>query len=93
MKLDLQPVLTRLEEPATYAGLSVLAGGLGLLIPTGVLQDIIFVGTSAAAIAAVVLKEGWKKALDNGDLVKAITSAQTTAPAAPALSPALGTQP
>lgn len=62
----------RLSEATTYAALAAVLAGAGVKIPPGVWQDVTFAGMAAAALAAVVIKEGWRAALTSGDAVKAV---------------------
>lgn len=64
--------IERLGEPSTYAALSMGLMVVGQSLPSGVLQDITFVGMTFSVVAGVLIKEGWKQSLETGDLVKAL---------------------
>lgn len=67
-------VVTRLKEPSTWAALAAGLGTLGVSIPPGVWQDVVFAGVGLSTVLGVGFREGWKKALENGDLVRAVDS-------------------
>ena len=50
--------LSRLREPSTYAGVSVLLGVFGVNVAPEIMQPVVQVITGLAALAAVVLREG-----------------------------------
>lgn len=75
------PILTRFSEPSTYAGIAAIIGAAGFVVPHGIFQDVAFAGMAVAGAVAVVLKEGWKKALESGDLATAVATAATDAAA------------
>lgn len=50
--------LSRLREPSTYAGVSVLLGVFGVNVAPEIMQPAVQVITGLAALAAVVLREG-----------------------------------
>ncbi len=72
-------ILARLTEPSTYSGLAAILAVLGVNVPPGVIQTLAFFGAAAAGVAAVVIKEGFKKAVEDGDIVKSIESVPPTA--------------
>jgi nitrogen fixation protein len=67
-------ILARFSEPATYAGIGVALGALGIAIPQGYAHDLVLVGMATAGSAAVVIKEGWRKALSSGDAAAAVVT-------------------
>ncbi len=66
--------IQRLSEPSTYSGIAALLAASGFVIPPGYVQDAAIIGMAASGIVAVCLKEGWRKALADGD---AATAAET----------------
>lgn len=50
-------LLSRLREPTTYAGVSVLLGVFGVNVAPEVMQPVVQIITGGAALAAVVLRE------------------------------------
>ena len=72
MKINASWLVDRLSESSTYAGLGGLAAVVNVSVPPGVVKDVTVVGMVAGFGLAVVLKEGWKKALASGDLAKAL---------------------
>lgn len=78
-------LITRLSEPSTYAGIAAILAASGAVIPAGYVHDVTLIGVVSAGIAAVVVKEGWRKALSSGDAAVAVEKAVAeTAPASPA---------
>lgn len=67
-------LVQRFSEPSTYAGLAALLATAGYTIPAPYIHGITLLGTVGCAVAAVVIKEGWKQALSSGDAVSAIES-------------------
>ncbi len=67
-------VLARLAEPSTYASLAAILGGIGYVLPAGVIQNLTLAGMIGAGLVGVFLKEG-VKALTDGDAAKAIQTA------------------
>lgn len=73
-------LLERLREPSTYSGIGIALGAAGIAVPKGYLHDAALVGMVAAGAAAVVIKEGWRRAIASGDAASAIENAVITAP-------------
>ena len=67
-------VLARLAEPSTYASLAAILGGIGYVLPAGVIQNLTLAGMIGAGLVGVFLKEGVKGLID-GDAAKAIQTA------------------
>jgi hypothetical protein len=65
-------LVQRFSEPSTYAGLAALLATAGYTIPTPYVHVAMLAGTVCCAVAAVVLKEGWKRAVASGDAVSAV---------------------
>jgi hypothetical protein len=65
-------LVQRFSEPSTYAGLAALLATAGYTIPVPYIHGIMLLGTVGCAVAAVVIKEGWKQALSSGDAVTAV---------------------
>ena len=51
------PILARLREPSTYAGLAVLLGMFGVQIAPEMMTGIVQTVSGAAAVAAMVVAE------------------------------------
>lgn len=84
--LRLKGIVSRLREPSTYAGFAALCSFAGVSLPKGTLQDVAFAGCAVAGCAAVVMREGWKRALEDGDLINAVKSAAAEAAKMQAIS-------
>jgi hypothetical protein len=74
MEIRMNYVLARLAEPSTYASLAAILGGIGYVLPAGVIQNLTLAGMIGAGLVGVFLKEG-VKALTDGDAAKAIQTA------------------
>lgn len=72
MKVNENWLVDRLTESSTYAGIGGLAAVVNVSVPPGVVKSVALVGMVVGFALAVVLKEGWKKALSSGDLAKAL---------------------
>ena len=70
--------IERLREPSTYAGIGLGLSALGLALPPGALRTVALLGMAAAGVAAVVMREGWRKALLSGDAASAVVTAVDT---------------
>lgn len=57
MKALLGMVADRLKEPSTYAGLSLVAGMVGVNLDPGIIHTVTIAGTAIAAALAVVVPE------------------------------------
>ena len=73
-------LLQRLTESSTYASLAAILAGAGVVIPPGVWKDVTIGGMFIAGIAGVVIKEGWRTALESGDAIaQGVSDAQQAA--------------
>lgn len=54
-------ILTRMQEPSTYAGMAVLLGLFGVQVAPDMMQPVIQTLSGAAAVAAMVMRERAKK--------------------------------
>jgi hypothetical protein len=70
-------VIDRFSEPSTYAGISAILAGLGYAIPPGIGHDLILAGLVISGLGAVIVKEGWRRALTSGDAAAAVEIAAT----------------
>jgi hypothetical protein len=68
----IEMILSRLSQAATYAAITAILAAFGYTVPPGILHDVMFIGMVASGIAAVVIKEGWRKAFASGDAVAAL---------------------
>lgn len=81
-------LLQRLSEPSTYAGLAAILAASGAAVPAGYVHDATVIGVVLSGVAAVVIKEGWRKALASGDAATAVENAvaETAKPTPAALA-------
>jgi len=70
-------LIARLSEPSTYAGIAAILAGLGYTIPPGIGHDLMLAGLIISGLSAVLLKEGWRRALTTGDAAAAVETAAT----------------
>jgi len=70
-------LIARLSEPSTYAGIAAILAGLGYAIPPGIDHDLMLAGLVASGLGAVLLREGWRRALTSGDAAIAVETAAT----------------
>jgi len=68
-------LLERLGEPSTYAGIGIALCAAGVAVPAGYLHDAALIGMVASGVAAVVVKEGWRRAIASGDAASAAETA------------------
>ncbi|MGC9271910.1 hypothetical protein [Acidiphilium sp.] len=74
-------VLDRLSEPSSYAGIAAILGVAGVTVPMPVLHDVMLAGSVIAGLAAIVIKEGWKAALDDAlPIVESTAAAVSQSP-------------
>ena len=50
-------VLARLAEPSTYASLAAILGGIGYVLPAGVIQNLTLAGMIGAGLGVVAATE------------------------------------
>lgn len=81
-------IIQRLSEPSTYAGIAAILVSSGAVIPSGYVHDVTVAGVVLAGVAAVVIKEGWRKAISSGDAATAVETAAASVPAASPVAPA-----
>jgi hypothetical protein len=70
-------LIDRFSEPSTYAGLAAILAGLGYAIPPGIGHELMLAGLIVSGLGAVILKEGWRRALTSGDAAAAVQTAAT----------------
>jgi hypothetical protein len=70
-------LIARFSEPSTYAGIAAILAGLGYAIPPGIGHDLMLAGLVISGLGAVILKEGWRRALISGDAAAAVEIAAT----------------
>jgi hypothetical protein len=73
----MKTLIARFSEPSTYAGIAAILGGLGYVIPPGIGHDLMLAGLVISGLGAVILKEGWRRALTSGDAAAAVETAAT----------------
>jgi hypothetical protein len=53
----MQPILARLREPSSWAGIASLLALFGVNVPSATMQAIAGAGAAVAGLAAVVMRE------------------------------------
>jgi hypothetical protein len=59
----LKPIINRLKEPSSWAGITAMAGMFGVSLDPGIAQNIAFIGAGICGILAVLMPE---KAVNQG---------------------------
>lgn len=65
-------LLKELGQASTYTTLTAVLGVFGVTMTPGLMQTITFIGMGLAAVAGVLIKEGWQQAANSGDAVAAL---------------------
>lgn len=68
----MKALLERLQEKGTWAAVAGILAAVGVSLPPGVTKTAVLAVSGASAVAAVIIKEGWKKALESGDAADAL---------------------
>jgi hypothetical protein len=56
-KVNLSWLAARLQEPSTYAGAAAMLSAFGLTLDSGILHDVMLVGTGLGGLVAFVLPQ------------------------------------